>query len=89
MPNQTVVNMIIKIAGLVNTFHKREEINKETRIIIPPIVGVPCFKRCLSGRSSSIVSMADIFFSILIKIGPKNREINREVIKAPMERKVT
>jgi len=81
--------MIIKIAGLVNTFHKREEISNETRIIIPPIVGVPCFKRCLSGRSSSIVSTADFFFSILIKAGPTNRDIIKEVMKAPMERKVT
>ena len=59
------------------------------KIIRPPMVGVPDLMRCFSGTSSSIVSTADFRFNSLMNAGPTMSVNNKEVTKAPIERKVT
>jgi hypothetical protein len=52
------------------------------------MVGVPCFERCLSGTSSSIISTACFFFNIPMIHGPSRKENNNAVMKAATDRNV-
>ena len=51
----------------------------ELRIRVPPIVGVPCLVRCVSGPSFLTTCPTWISFILLINFGPRTKENKREV----------
>ena len=52
------------------------------KTMIPPIVGVPAFCKCVWGPSSRISSPIWFFFNCLITYGPIKKLINKEAIAA-------
>ena len=52
MPKPTVTRMSIHTKSLVRFAHSSVEITTEKMIMMPPMVGVPVFARCVPGPSS-------------------------------------
>ena len=75
--------------GLLRSIHSSIASTSETRIISPPMVGVPFFARWVFGPSSRIgCPLPWRTRSMLMKRGPISRPMNRAVINVAPARKV-
>ncbi|OPZ63468.1 MAG: hypothetical protein BWY84_00950 [Candidatus Aerophobetes bacterium ADurb.Bin490] len=86
--NHTHAKRVIYTYSLSNLPHRSIETTTENRIIMPPIVGVPCFSRCFFGPSSLTTWPIFIFLNVSITKLPIIRVIIKAVIAAKAERTV-
>ena len=89
MPKPSVTNSTIHTNGLRGLAQSRVDATMPARIISPPIVGVPFFKRCDSGPSLRIGwPLPCLIRSAAMTEGPKNITSSSAVAVAPPARKV-
>ena len=88
-PNPPVTARQAQTNGLRRSIHNSIETISETRIISPPIVGVPTLARCVCGPSARIGwPLPWRTRSIEMNFGPISRPITSAVSSVAPERKV-
>ncbi len=82
MPKPTVTTMSIQTKSLVRFAHRSVEITTEKMIMMPPMVGVPDFARCVPGPSSRMDCPICSDSSLRMSQGPKTKQITSAVMAA-------